>query len=82
MNFHVFWSPKLSEGNPCPKRGWATPKCVKTCERVLTPPAKHRNLKVVHRYLRENMQMRLKFLQVRCHVYNTLPNKFGWQVTG
>jgi hypothetical protein len=49
-----------------------------------TPPIKRRNLKIAHRYLRENMEMRLKFLQVRCHVYNkkTLPKKFGWQVTG
>jgi len=48
------------------------------------PPVKASDFKVVHRYLRENMQMRLKFLQVRCHVYNkkTLPKKFGWHVMG
>lgn len=34
--------------------------------------------------LRQKMQRQLKFLQVRCHVYNkkTLPEKFGWHVTG
>jgi len=48
------------------------------------PPVKASDFKVVHRYLRENMQLRLKFLQIRCHVYNkkTLPKKFGWHVMG
>jgi hypothetical protein len=48
------------------------------------PPVKARDFKVVHRYLRENMQMKLKFLQIRCQIYNkkTLPKKFGWHVMG
>jgi len=34
--------------------------------------------------LRKKIQIQLKFLQVRCHVFNkkTLPKKLGWEVIG
>lgn len=46
-------------------------------------PAKYNSLQHFEE-LRKKMQMQLKFLQVRCHVFNkkTLPEKLGWEVIG
>jgi len=46
-------------------------------------PAKY-DVQQTYENLRKRMQKQLKFLQIRCHVYNkkTLPKKFGWQVIG